>query len=71
MNVSTSILLIFWEISEYFTFFSLKEQMRQKERLAQFIQKCETNRNDLLEKAEKAAVTCSNLKNTMVETTKV
>ncbi|CAG9854030.1 unnamed protein product [Phyllotreta striolata] len=49
----------------------LKEQMRQRKRLDQLVHKCEANRDDLMEKSEKAAVLCATLQNTMVETTKM
>lgn len=48
----------------------IKEQLGQKERLNDFVAKCERNRDDLLNRTEHATLMKSRLENTMVDTTK-
>ncbi|XP_023012491.1 uncharacterized protein [Leptinotarsa decemlineata] len=47
----------------------IKEQLRQKNRLTEFVEKCEKNREDLKKKTAHAAIIHSELANTMIDTT--
>ncbi|CAH1169966.1 unnamed protein product [Phaedon cochleariae] len=47
----------------------IKEQLRQRDRLASLVEKCEKNRDDLLKKDNHAEVMKSQLENSMIETT--
>lgn len=47
----------------------IREQLRQKERLSDFVTKCETNRNELLNRTNHATLMRSQLENTMIDTT--
>lgn len=48
---------------------SLQEQMRQKDRLTEFVERCERNREILHKKVQHGTVMRTELENTMIETT--